>query len=69
MLELIHSQASKLMDTDNMYIALYTEVLFDRGEDLRRSPECRPGCRCGRFVEFANSLFIFAEVDEETGNL
>jgi alanyl-tRNA synthetase len=46
-----------------------TEVFFDRGEDLRCSAECRPGCRCGRFVEFANSLFIFAEVDEETGAL
>jgi alanyl-tRNA synthetase len=46
-----------------------TEVFFDRGEDLRCSPECWPGCRCGRFIEFANSLFIFAEVDEETGAL
>ena len=43
-----------------------TEVFFDRGEVLRCSAECRPGCRCGRFIEFANSLFIFAEVDEET---
>lgn len=42
-----------------------TEVFFDRGEDLRCSETCQPGCRCGRFVEFANSLFIFAEVDEK----
>ncbi len=38
-------------------------------EKLRCSAGCRPGCRCGRFIEFANSLFIFAEVDEETGTL
>jgi len=46
-----------------------TELFFDRGEDLRCRAECRPGCRCGRFIEFANSLFISAEVDEETGAL
>jgi alanyl-tRNA synthetase len=46
-----------------------TELFFDRGESLRCGAECRPGCRCGRFIEFANSLFIFAEVDEETGTL
>lgn len=46
-----------------------TELFFDRGEQWRCGVECRPGCRCGRFVEFANSLFIFAEVQEETGAL
>jgi alanyl-tRNA synthetase len=46
-----------------------TEVFFDRGLSLRCSAECRPGCRCGRFVEFANSLFIFAEIDEQTSSL
>jgi alanyl-tRNA synthetase len=46
-----------------------TELFFDLGESLRCRAECRPGCRCGRFIEFANSLFIFAEVDEETGIL
>lgn len=43
-----------------------SEVFFDRGSELACGPDCRPGCRCGRFIEFANSLFIFAEVDEET---
>jgi alanyl-tRNA synthetase len=46
-----------------------TEVFFDRGEAWRCSAACRPGCHCGRFIEFANSLFIFAEIDEETGGL
>jgi alanyl-tRNA synthetase len=46
-----------------------TEVFFDRGEAFGCDANCRPGCRCGRFVEFANSLFIFAELDERTGAL
>lgn len=35
-----------------------TELFYDRGPEFGCSPHCRPGCRCGRFVEFANSLFI-----------
>jgi len=46
-----------------------TEVFLDRGESFGCGLSCRPGCRCGRFVEFANSLFIFAEMDVETGTL
>jgi len=46
-----------------------TELFFDLGESWRCSAECRPGCHCGRFIEFANSLFIDAEADEETGAL
>lgn len=46
-----------------------TELFFDRGESLRCGAGCRPGCRCGRWIEFANSLFIFAEIDEATGAL
>ena len=26
-----------------------------------------PGCRCGRFVEFSNTLFITLHIDDETG--
>lgn len=39
-----------------------TEVFFDRGVQWACGPNCRPGCRCGRFVEFANSLFINLEL-------
>ena len=46
-----------------------TEVFFDRGEMWSCGAQCQPGCRCGRFVEFANSLFISAEVDRETNAL
>ncbi|MBE2220699.1 MAG: hypothetical protein IAF02_04120 [Anaerolineae bacterium] len=40
-----------------------TELFFDHGEQYGCSPACRPGCRCGRFVEFANSLFISFQID------
>lgn len=46
-----------------------TELFFDRGAHLKCGSTCRPGCTCGRFVEFANSLFIFAEIDAETNAL
>ena len=46
-----------------------TEVFFDRGPELACGPGCKPECQCERFVEFANSLFIFAEIDAKTGAL
>ncbi len=42
-----------------------TELFYDRGEDQACGAECRPGCACGRFVEFSNSLFIANELDAE----
>jgi alanyl-tRNA synthetase len=44
-----------------------TEVFFDRGVHLSCGPACRPGCNCGRFVEFMNTLFITWHIDDETG--
>ena len=44
-----------------------TEVFFDRGAHLSCGPACRPGCNCGRFVEFVNTLFITCHIDDETG--
>ena len=44
-----------------------TEVFFDRGAGLRCSSRCGPGCRCGRFVEFLNTLFITMHIDDESG--
>jgi alanyl-tRNA synthetase len=46
-----------------------TEVFFDRGEQYRCSAGCRPGCNCGRFVEFLNMLFITWDLDEAAGDL
>jgi alanyl-tRNA synthetase len=42
-----------------------TEVFFDRGSHLSCGPACRPGCRCGRFVEFLNTLFITLHIDAQ----
>jgi alanyl-tRNA synthetase len=35
-----------------------TEVFFDRGVNKSCGVDCLPGCACGRFVEFTNTLFI-----------
>jgi alanyl-tRNA synthetase len=46
-----------------------TEVFFDRGEILKCSPCCQPGCYCGRFVEIQNLLLISWHLDDEIGIL
>lgn len=35
-----------------------TELFYDRGAELACGENCRPSCKCGRFVEFSNTLFI-----------
>ena len=45
-----------------------TELFFDRGEQRACSSECQPGCKCGRFVEFSNSLFVRYEVNPDNGH-
>jgi alanyl-tRNA synthetase len=42
-----------------------TELFYDRGDDRACGPQCLPGCKCGRFIEFSNSLFISYEVNPE----
>jgi alanyl-tRNA synthetase len=44
-----------------------TEVFFDRGAHFSCGPECRPGCRCGRFVELMNTLLITQHIDDRAG--
>ena len=46
-----------------------TELFYDRGVEKSCGPDCRPGCRCGRFIEFSNSLFICRELDAGNGSL
>jgi alanyl-tRNA synthetase len=46
-----------------------TELFFDRGAELACGPDCKPGCRCGRFIEFSNSLFICREQNRDNGTL
>lgn len=41
-----------------------TEVFFDRGVEYACGSQCFPGCACGRFIEFLNTLFITHGVDE-----
>lgn len=40
-----------------------TELFFDRGVEMACGKDCMPSCKCGRFVEFSNSLFISFEID------
>lgn len=47
----------------------HTEMFYDRGAPLACSAECRPGCACGRFMEFANTLFISHHYDPKTNEL
>jgi alanyl-tRNA synthetase len=46
-----------------------TELFYDRGDDLSCGMDCQPGCSCGRFVEFSNSLFIKYQIDENNNAL
>ncbi len=46
-----------------------TELFFDRGKEKACGQECKPGCKCGRFIEFSNSLFICSEIDEKTNKI
>ncbi len=45
----------------------HTELFYDRGKEKACGHSCKPGCKCGRFVEFSNSLFISHVVDWESG--
>jgi alanyl-tRNA synthetase len=42
-------------------------VFYDCGAEFACGDSCQPGCRCGRFVEFSNTLFINYHLDEDSG--
>lgn len=46
-----------------------TEVFYDRGVQYSCGTTCQPGCSCGRFVEFLNTLFITFQFDPHTHQL
>lgn len=46
-----------------------TEIFFDRGAEYGCGASCFPGCSCGRFVEFLNTLFITHVLNEKTSQL
>ena len=46
-----------------------TEMFYDLGEERACGSACRPGCRCGRFVEFSNLLFVSHQLNHRTNTL
>jgi alanyl-tRNA synthetase len=46
-----------------------TELFYDLGQNKSCSPDCQPGCRCGRFVEFSNLLFVSHHLHHDTNTL
>lgn len=46
-----------------------TELFYDRGEEKSCGEDCLPGCKCGRFIEFSNSLFISSEITHNDGHI
>ncbi|MFO8039383.1 MAG: alanine--tRNA ligase-related protein, partial [Sodalinema sp.] len=42
-----------------------TELFYDLGARPDCDATCGPQCRCGRFLEFSNSLFIDSELEED----
>ncbi len=46
-----------------------TELFYDRRPEKACRPDCRPSCKCGRFVEFSNSLFVCRELDTQEKSL
>jgi len=46
-----------------------TELFYDRGIERACGLNCKPGCKCGRFVEFSNSLFICSEISRNSKSI
>jgi alanyl-tRNA synthetase len=46
-----------------------TELFYDRGIEKACSKDCKPGCKCGRFIEFSNSLFICSEISRNSKSI
>lgn len=46
-----------------------TEVFFDRGNIHGCGTNCAPGCSCGRYIEFLNTLFISHQFNEKNRSL
>ena len=44
-----------------------TELFYDKGREQACGNDCKPGCICGRFIEFSNSLFICSEIKQNSG--
>ena len=46
-----------------------TELFYDFGAEFACSSSCQPGCPCGRFIEFSNSLFVSHHLNHQTNTL
>jgi alanyl-tRNA synthetase len=46
-----------------------TELFYDRGQEKACGQDCMPECKCGRFIEFSNSLFICSQILEHSNTL
>ncbi len=64
----LQSDSLKTDDTELRKAGPNTEMFFDRGQAFACGPTCQPGCRCGRFVEFANSLFISYQLQPQSNH-
>lgn len=46
-----------------------TELFYDMGAEQACGEDCQPGCGCGRFIEFSNSLFVSHHLNPQTNTL
>lgn len=46
-----------------------TELFYDTGYEFACGPDCKPGCRCGRFVEISNTLFVSHAFDPRNNTI
>ena len=46
-----------------------TELFYDMGAEHACGAACQPGCGCGRFIEFSNSLFVSHHLNPQTNTL
>lgn len=44
---------------------LSTELYYDRGASSNNHDNCRPGCKCGRFIELSNILLVKKKIDSQ----
>ncbi|MDM8549435.1 alanine--tRNA ligase-related protein [Desulfobacterales bacterium HSG2] len=54
----VESSENRSGETLSLKCGPNTELFYDMGVDKACGPDCQPGCRCGRFVEFSNSRFV-----------
>jgi len=62
----LQSDSLKHQDSPPRKCGANTELFYDRGSQHSCSISCTVGCRCGRFVEFANTLFIAYQINPIT---